>query len=112
MTAVAVMSVDRFGRRPLLLLGVSVMVSDSAPLSVLKITRDLALRGLHVYLYMTCCHGTLSSMSCRIISCHQSISLLLLALAYVLPVPLPALSVTALLLYVGCYQVSFSRLNM
>ncbi|CAL9130938.1 unnamed protein product [Musa acuminata var. zebrina] len=82
MTGVAVLVVDRLGRRPLLIGGVS---------GIMNLDRCAAL----VYPFIRFC----------------AISLFLLSSYYTLLNSLPSVAVIALLLYVGCYQLSFGPIG-
>ncbi|CAN8256044.1 unnamed protein product [Cochlearia groenlandica] len=83
MTGVAVVVIDRLGRRPLLLSGVGGMYREPN-----------------------------SSRICHLIfNVKQVVSLFLLGSYYIFFSASPAVAVVALLLYVGCYQLSFGPIG-
>jgi len=117
MSATAVTIVDKLGRRPLLLGGVSGMVSP-APFLFLYFSIYL----IRLYSYMVWNSWKISALWCfnytlfSHLSMHwlmwQIISLFLLGSYYTFLGDATAVAVVGLVLYFGCYQVSTSPVSL
>lgn len=98
MTGIAVLKVDDLGRRPLLITGVSGIVSYSEPNIFCYIIKVHAIRFSTYFMHT-------SFISFNIFHLAQALSLLLLSAYYKFLGGFPLVAVAALLLYVGSYQV-------
>jgi hypothetical protein len=100
MTGVAVLVVDRLGRRPLLIGGVSGIVSlHSSRSSISWQSVSFLVEKKYKYLHGECSYGYWTYLL------MQTVSLFLLSSYYTLLKDASYVAVIALLLYVGCYQV-------